>query len=406
MPQRESKRLQMASNCSEAQSSTRDTLAMVSPSHTAPIQLTLDTLPTEILMKIFWCAMEPALLHMNRRFWDLTRTQPTPILPTYRDFTEKLAGLAICGGKDWLAPGEVDMTANKTLALFSLPDSGLESTLKECLHRDRRKEVQVDVFTSLWFGAKQMDKIHGLMFQIFVRNTLMDPSNNISSGQIRKIHKMLRETTTLIDSPSWTMLLSRAEGGKTTWKISEHEIRSTKGGRSVPCVASVWQILDFEHIPSELLRLPIDEPKVNTLRRLTSLKKVPICLLFSPKFDLALMKPALEAAIVQACSPLADTTLLRCLLAFGSMGRDLDGRRVWPREGKPPTHFCRLDFEHLRTAALAGHFLCVSILVDHSPIVAHNMSEVGALVDELLQLETPDYARMASVLKKRLNGGV
>ena len=117
-----------------------NTLATLPPTSAAPARYRLDTLPTELLREIFWLAVELALLHSNHRFWSLTKTYPEPILPSYREFTEKLAGLAMCvkaysigdGGED-----EVNVIGLKTTSLFSMPSAGLESTPERRLDPDK-----------------------------------------------------------------------------------------------------------------------------------------------------------------------------------------------------------------------------------------------------------------------------
>lgn len=106
-----------------------------------------------------------------------------------------------------------------------------------------------------------------------------------------------------------------------------------------------------------MLRLPIDPPKYNILRRLTLSLVAPQCLSKQPTFDPHLFKLAPEFDIAQACSPEKTRDVLEGLLVLIYIARG--PMRLWQGEERVSAHPYALDFEQLRVAALAAHYPCV-----------------------------------------------
>ena len=361
----------------------------------------LNAMPAEILESIFWLAVEPAFLHTCHRMWHLTKPTSrsgTPILPPYPEFTKKLAGLAMCG-KDRLDDTDAYSSRMILMLPYSLPRAGLEvseANRPDGIDKRRRQELQKAVFTSTWFGAKHFDAMHVELFAAALSLSTDEPQNHLSQGQKRKIKKFLKETNTMSTSPSLSLVFNRETSGLVSYKAQPDLLGMWRRGWG----GWLWQVLDIDRIPSDLLTLPLTPVKT---RLLINLAKAP-CINQTPEgvyVDQAMISPAIEYVLTNYKDDGEGILILTALLIIESESR----RKEAPLEAVVPNSIppSVIDPKLFRTASFYGTTSCMSRLLGHSPnLIIANEELLLQLRSELAISSSPNSHAKINLIENAL----
>ena len=134
------------------------TPAALSSLHTAP---SLETLPAEVLNKIFHQAREPSLIHTSRTFYHN--------LPPYIDYIRDLSWLAFAPAprKEW----HRIVTTIPTFQLYTGADIETKDIDKE--------DLQLELSRAHWFTFEIFRAMNGRVFWKIVRDALLSPESGL-----------------------------------------------------------------------------------------------------------------------------------------------------------------------------------------------------------------------------------
>ena len=216
----------------------------------------LDKLPVEIVQEIFQYCREPCLIHTCSRLHK--------ILPSYKHWTQCLAGMAIIAlpsQNDEFAFGDSGDFEEEPLVTvanrhYALP--GLHAPLAD----DTQEELQMEALNSNWFDQQLLEKTYLNIHVALIRLCFLEENRiELSEGQERKVRKMTSSIRTLNDVQDFRLRLP-TNYGSMNFEVSRNNMRMLHRQSTLLCDCSMIR-LNFIH--DCVIKAPINSFKSHTL---------------------------------------------------------------------------------------------------------------------------------------------